>query len=143
MNRARYYVFDAELPDGGTAKVWLDGSLKTLRPVDPATFKRLAAIWKSKSALLLVVMMPATILATLLYLLDIGTIDTLLYVAVGALIVDMAARAMLSHHERRAIGGLPIIAISLDDSAELAAALLANDRVQLRVVAGRIVSQAP
>lgn len=142
MNRARYYVFDADLPDGGKVKVWVDGDLKTVRPVDAETFKRLSAIWKSKSVLLLVVMMPASIIATLLYLLDIGTIETLLYVAVGALVVDMGARIVLSHNERRAIGGLRVIPVPIDDSAEMAAAVLADDRARLRAVAGQILAQA-
>lgn len=135
MLKGRYYVFDSTLPNGGTGKLWVDGGFQSLRRVDPATFARLRAIWKSRSALFLVVLLPAG--ALLLLLLAAGGIATAtaLYILFAALLIDLAARAGLAWHERRAIGALTPHPIPPEQAEAMRAAAKAGDVEALRAAA--------
>ncbi len=137
---SRYYVFDAARPNGRKVKLWVDGGFESLRVVDDASFRRLQAIWKSRAALLMVVMLPAAVLAGMLYLTGRASAEVLLYILFAAALADLIARAVLRWHERRAIGALPPRPLPESAAAEMRAAVGTGDRAALRSAAERCLA---
>lgn len=140
MLKGRYFVFDARRPDGATVKLWVDGRFEALRVVDGASFARLQAIWKSRTALLPAVLLPTG--AVLLYLYGSGglTSELLLYVLFAALLVDLMSRAMLAWHERRTIGALPPRPIPPERAEAMRAAAKAGDVDAVRSAAAAMLA---
>ncbi len=143
MLKGRYFVFDVRRADGALVKLWVDGGFETLRVVDGPAFAKLQAIWKSRSVLLPAVLLPTG--AILLYLYTTGGLmpETLIYVLFGALLVDLASRAMLAWHERRAIGGLRPRAIPPERSQTMRLAAKAGDTEAIRAAATAVIRAQP
>ncbi len=137
---SRYFVFDVPTPEGDTIKVWLDGKFRNLRLLDAATFHRLQAIWKARSVLLPVVLIPAAALVLLLFAQGQLAQETFFYIIIGALVVDMAARLMLGLHERRCLAHRSLHPIPAESAEMMSKALKAGDIAGLRAATAAIVA---